>query len=47
MIEFQIEKNSPVPIIKQIQEQIKLSIAMGVLKRGDVLQGFVKRIREA
>lgn len=36
-MEFQIEKNSPVPIIKQIQEQIKLSIAMGVLKRGDVL----------
>ena len=36
-MEFQIEKNSPVPLIKQIQEQIKLSIAMGVLKRGDVL----------
>jgi DNA-binding transcriptional regulator YhcF (GntR family) len=37
IMEFQIEKNSPVPVIKQIQEQIKLSIAMGVLKRGDVL----------
>jgi DNA-binding transcriptional regulator YhcF (GntR family) len=37
IMEFQIEKNSPVPAIKQIQEQIKLSIAMGVLKRGDVL----------
>src|SRR5512137_1472481 len=36
-MEFQIEKNSPVPIIKQIQAQIKLSIAMGVLKRGDIL----------
>jgi DNA-binding transcriptional regulator YhcF (GntR family) len=36
-MEFQIEKNSPVPVIKQIQEQIKLSIAMGALKRGDVL----------
>jgi DNA-binding transcriptional regulator YhcF (GntR family) len=36
-MEFQIEKNSPLPVIKQIQEQIKLSIAMGVLKRGDVL----------
>jgi DNA-binding transcriptional regulator YhcF (GntR family) len=36
-IKFQIEKNSPVPIVKQIQEQIKLSIAMGVLKRGDIL----------
>jgi DNA-binding transcriptional regulator YhcF (GntR family) len=36
-MEFQIGKNSPVPAIKQIQEQIKLSIAMGVLKRGDIL----------
>ena len=36
-MEFQIEKNSLVPAIKQIQEQIKLSIAMGVLKRGDIL----------
>lgn len=36
-MEFQIEKNSPVPVIKQIQEQVKLSIAMGALKRGDVL----------
>ena len=36
-MEFQIEKNSPVPVIKQIQEQIKLSIAMGLLKRGDIL----------
>jgi DNA-binding transcriptional regulator YhcF (GntR family) len=36
-MEFQIEKNGRVPVIKQIQEQIKLSIAMGVLKRGDVL----------
>jgi len=36
-MEFLIEKNSPVPVIKQIQEQIKLSIAMGLLKRGDLL----------
>jgi DNA-binding transcriptional regulator YhcF (GntR family) len=36
-MEFQIEKNSPIPVIIQIQEQIKLSIAMGVLKRGDLL----------
>jgi DNA-binding transcriptional regulator YhcF (GntR family) len=36
-MEFQIERNSPVPVIKQIQEQIKLSIAMGMLKRGDIL----------
>ncbi len=37
VMEFQIEKNNPVPIIRQIQEQIKLSIAIGVLKRGDIL----------
>ena len=37
IMEFHIEKNSPVPVIKQIQEQIKLSMAMGVLKRGDIL----------
>jgi DNA-binding transcriptional regulator YhcF (GntR family) len=36
-MEFQIDNNSAVPVIKQIQEQIKLSIAMGVLKRGDIL----------
>jgi DNA-binding transcriptional regulator YhcF (GntR family) len=36
-MELQIEKNSSVPAIKQIQEQVKLSIAMGVLKRGDLL----------
>jgi DNA-binding transcriptional regulator YhcF (GntR family) len=36
-MEFQIDICSPVPVIKQIQEQIKLSIAMGVLKRGDIL----------
>ena len=36
-MEFYIDKNGPVPVIKQIQEQIKLSIAMGVLKRGDIL----------
>jgi DNA-binding FadR family transcriptional regulator len=37
VMEFQIEKSSPVPAVKQIQEQIKLSIAVGALKRGDVL----------
>jgi DNA-binding transcriptional regulator YhcF (GntR family) len=36
-MEFQVEKNSPVPVIKQIQEQIKLAIAVGTLKRGDIL----------
>lgn len=36
-MEFQIEKNSRISVIIQIQEQIKLSIAMGMLKRGDLL----------
>jgi GntR family transcriptional regulator len=36
-MEFLIEKNSAIPVIKQIQEQIKLSVAMGALKRGDIL----------
>ncbi len=36
-IEFKIDKGSPVPAIQQIHEQIKLFIAMGMLKRGDVL----------
>lgn len=36
-MEFQIDKNSSAPIIKQIQDQIKLLIAMGVLKKGDIL----------
>jgi len=36
-MEFLIDKNNSTPIIKQIQDQIKLSIAMGVLKRGDIL----------
>jgi DNA-binding transcriptional regulator YhcF (GntR family) len=37
IMEFLIDKSSSVPVIKQLQEQIKLSIAMGVLKRGDLL----------
>jgi DNA-binding transcriptional regulator YhcF (GntR family) len=32
-----IEKHSSVPVVKQIQEQIKLSIAMGMLRTGDIL----------
>jgi DNA-binding transcriptional regulator YhcF (GntR family) len=32
-----IEKHSSVPVVKQIQEQIKLSMAMGVLRTGDIL----------
>ncbi len=36
-MKFHIEKHSSVPIVKQIQEQIKLSMAMGMLKTGDIL----------
>jgi DNA-binding transcriptional regulator YhcF (GntR family) len=36
-MEFHIEKHSSVPVAKQIQEQIKLSMAMGMLKTGDIL----------
>ena len=36
-MEYQVDKNNPVAVIQQIQEQIKISIAMGVLKRGDIL----------
>jgi GntR family transcriptional regulator len=36
-MEFQIKRNSSIPIVKQFQEQIKLSISMGMLKRGDIL----------
>jgi DNA-binding transcriptional regulator YhcF (GntR family) len=36
-MELHIEKHSSVPVVKQIQEQIKLSMAMGALRTGDVL----------
>jgi DNA-binding transcriptional regulator YhcF (GntR family) len=36
-MEFHIEKHSSIPAVKQIQEQIKLSMAMGILKTGDTL----------
>jgi GntR family transcriptional regulator len=36
-LRFHIERHSSVPVVKQIQEQIKLSVAMGVLKTGDIL----------
>ncbi len=36
-MKFLIEKHSSVPIVKQIQEQIKLSMAMGMLRTGDIL----------
>ncbi len=34
---FHIDRHSSVPVVKQIQEQIKLSMAMGVLRTGDIL----------
>ncbi len=37
IMEFRIEKSSPIPVVNQIQDQIKISIAMGMLKRGDIL----------
>jgi DNA-binding transcriptional regulator YhcF (GntR family) len=36
-MQFHIEKHSSVPVVRQIQEQIKLSVAMGVLRTGDIL----------
>jgi GntR family transcriptional regulator len=34
---FHIDKHSSVPVVQQIQEQIKLSMAMGMLRTGDIL----------
>ena len=36
-MEFFIEKHSSLPVIKQIQEQVKLAVAMGIVRRGDCL----------
>ena len=36
-VEFYIEKHSSVPVIAQIEEQIKLAVAMGVFRNGDRL----------
>ncbi len=36
-MEFFVSKNSSVSVVKQLQEQIKLAVAMGVLKSGDAL----------
>jgi GntR family transcriptional regulator len=36
-MEFNIEKHSSSSAIRQIQEQIKLAVSMGVLRRGDTL----------
>lgn len=36
-MEFYIDKNSSVPVIAQIEEQIKLAVAMGIFRNGDRL----------
>ena len=36
-MEFFVSQNSSVSVVKQLQEQIKLGVAMGVLKSGDTL----------
>jgi DNA-binding transcriptional regulator YhcF (GntR family) len=43
IMEFSIEQNSFVPVIKQIQEQVKLAVWMGTIRSGDSLPS----IREA
>jgi DNA-binding transcriptional regulator YhcF (GntR family) len=42
-MKFQIENSSSVPVVRQIQQQIRLAVAMGVLKKGDILPS----VREA
>jgi DNA-binding transcriptional regulator YhcF (GntR family) len=36
-MEFYIEKHSSVPVIAQIEEQVKLAVAMGIFRSGDTL----------
>jgi GntR family transcriptional regulator len=36
-VEFYIDKHSSVPVIAQIKEQIKLAVAMGIIRNGDKL----------
>ncbi len=36
-MEFYIEKNSPTPVVNQIEEQIKFAVMMGILRNGDTL----------
>jgi len=41
-VEFYIERHSSVPVIAQIEEQIKLAVAMGVFRNGDRLPSIRK-----
>jgi len=36
-VEFYIEENSSTPVIKQIEEQIKFAVMMGIFRNGDTL----------
>jgi GntR family transcriptional regulator len=36
-MEFHIEKHSATPVVKQIEEQIKLAVMMGIIRNGDTL----------
>src|SRR5512137_1736108 len=36
-MEFYIEKHSSTPVIKQIEEQIKFAVMMGIFRNGDTL----------
>ena len=37
IMEFFVEQRSSVPVIKQIQEQVKLAVAMGIVRSGNSL----------
>jgi DNA-binding transcriptional regulator YhcF (GntR family) len=36
-MQFYVDKNSPTPVVNQIQEQIKLAVTMGIFRDGDTL----------
>ncbi len=36
-MDFHIDKNNSIPVVKQIEEQIKLAVMMGVFRNGDTL----------
>jgi DNA-binding transcriptional regulator YhcF (GntR family) len=46
MMEFFIEKHSSVPVIRQIQEQIRLAVAMGIVRDGDGLPSIREVARQ-
>jgi DNA-binding FadR family transcriptional regulator len=48
IMEFIIKQHSSVPVIKQIQEQVKLAVWMGIVRSGDSLPSIreVERTRK-